>query len=300
MIDIPESNSTGLTLAVRGLELAKREVQQNHTVSCTSTSTAEDWTPNWWDIALLVVLLWTTSWVVFALLPNLRRMIRRNPHALTVVLAFFPFLQRMIAKYPQCFTYQLNLLERLLDEPWSKIRFIRKLSMLGSLEGYMAGYMAGWAVVLVRLYKQQRWSTASEFLATCKMQQASPTSAYNDLQITNFKQENDFPVGEDCAKYLAKELKPPTKIPLVNRIIVRLSIIIGVLCMMVFLVVILVNRCQPRIIQLELEDTTFDRSHSSTEHWLESDNSQQAPKEQHATSQDLAPLRSEADEDRKS
>lgn len=148
MIDIPESNSTGLFLAVRGPELAKREVQQNHTVPSPSMSIAEDRALNWWNVAFWVMVLWTISGIACAVLP---------------------FLRRMTAKY----TDDSNHIDGLLLEPWIITRFARKLFIFG----IWLLFWVSWAVILIHLYKQQRWTAASEFLATCKMQQASPTSA---------------------------------------------------------------------------------------------------------------------------
>jgi hypothetical protein len=135
MIDIPESNSTGLSLAVRGLELVKREVQQNHTVSSTSTSTAEDWTRD-----CLTVVLWV-----------------------------------MVLK--------TNLVG-LLSPPWTKTRLYQKLFTLGT----WVVFSRSGAVFLTNLSKTQNRSAASNFLATCKMQQVCRTSWYQ-IQIGNLKRK---------------------------------------------------------------------------------------------------------------
>jgi hypothetical protein len=174
MIDIPESNSTRLSLVVRGLELTKQEVQQNHTVSSTSTSTVEDWTLNWWNIAFWVMVLWTTLTIVFTVFPILLRTTTRNPHMLSVVLGFFPFLRRMSERYPKSglFSDRLDYPEGL---PPSRFKLRRFLSFF-SILGIWVLFWGSWTVILFHLYKQRRWTAASDFLATCRMHQASRTS----------------------------------------------------------------------------------------------------------------------------
>jgi hypothetical protein len=174
MIGTPESNSTGLSLGVRGLELAKREVQQNHTVSSTSTSTAEDWTLNWWNVAFWVMVLWSILTIVVSIFQILLRMTTRNPRMLSVVLGFFPFLKRMSERYSKSGSVsdRLNYFEGLL-RPRIKTRFVRLLFIFG----IAILFWGSWAVIVIHSYKQQRWTAASDFLATCRMQQASRTSA---------------------------------------------------------------------------------------------------------------------------
>jgi hypothetical protein len=56
--------------------------------------------------------------------------------------------------------------------------------------------------------------------------------------VTDFEQENDLPLGDDCAKYLGKELKPSPALSISDMLAIGLGIMLCVptiiLCLVVF------------------------------------------------------------------
>jgi hypothetical protein len=157
MVDPPASNSSSSALSARDLSLAQQEPAQNDTVPALSNPTVEDGTRTWWIFALVIMILVTVLLLVFCLNQK--------------------FLQRMSSRCNQAFVDRLEWLESYVS-PKATYYFKRLM-----ITGAILLFVASWVVVVLHLYKQQRWSAISEFLAACKMQNVKFYSFEHDIHI---------------------------------------------------------------------------------------------------------------------
>jgi hypothetical protein len=166
MVDAPESNSTNLLLAGRGLRLFMRETEQNRTDLSTSKPTMEGRMVRCWYVAFLVVLLSMAVVILFCCCyPKfLRRITTRYTKLFIRTLFYLKLLRSLLVNLLLYLTVHLKHLA-------FRAKFYIRLFLVIVVSVLFLGF---WVLLLVHIFRrQQSWSAASDFLASCKVQQVS-------------------------------------------------------------------------------------------------------------------------------